>query len=293
MRGDSDVRKPYVIRLVRLDPSEYPDRIVDITFPEIFKYVDYVDELTTADMTKVHIAFNEESDFVKSVKILPMVTRVKTIYIKWETSEDNKQVALLLGREDIVNRLLLALVRDHVGIAREETLQSVLSAIKDVQPRRIVDSEGTDLSPNIKHLDINLSELLPRRGDVVKELDSVTIGAGGSTSFVKSDLNGYSALIVTVRATFDASATAGVRVRWLYSPDGVNFDSPEEAEADKNYRDIGYTTGDAATGTFNAAGATRQATILVPILAPHVKIEVVNLDSTYGVTVDVWSIPMR
>jgi hypothetical protein len=92
----------------------------------------------------------------------------------------------------------------------------------------------------------------------------------------------YSAVSVTVRATYDAAATSGVRVRWIYSADGTNYDSPEDAESQGNYEDLSFS-----------AGATRQRTILIPIITDYVKVQIVNLDSSVAVTIDAWTVYMR
>jgi len=120
------------------------------------------------------------------------------------------------------------------------------------------------------------------RATPTQQLSSQSISAGGTTEFTIDDTDGYSAIVVTVKATYDASATQGVRVRWLYSPDGTNFDSVEDAEAQGNYEDLSF-----------AAGETRQRTVLVPIFLPYVKVQIVNLDTSYAVTVDAWTTLMR
>lgn len=130
--------------------------------------------------------------------------------------------------------------------------------------------------------DVVDESLQPARSMPEQVLSGVSIPAGGTQEFTVSDTDGYSAVVVTVKATYDASATAGVRVQWLYSPDGTNFDSAEDAEAEGNYVDLSF-----------AAGETRQRTVLIPILQPYVKVQVVNLDTTYAVTVDAWSTLMR
>ena len=138
----------------------------------------------------------------------------------------------------------------------------------------------------LQNLDVKLSEhrdaLKPSRSAPVQELSGQSIAASGVAEITKTNLDGWSAIVVTVKATYDANATAGVRVRWLYSADGVNFDSPEDAEDQGNYEDLTFS-----------AGATRQRTIVVPIFQPHVKIQIVNLDTDYAVTVDVWTTLMR
>ena len=112
-------------------------------------------------------------------------------------------------------------------------------------------------------------------------LSAQTIDAASLTEFTVRG-EGYSAVVVTVRATYDASATAGVRVRWLYSPDGSNFDSPEDAEDAGNYSDLTFS-----------AGATRQRSVLIPLLQKYTKVQIVNLDGSASVTVSVWKTLLR
>jgi len=144
----------------------------------------------------------------------------------------------------------------------------------------IIDSAGNVIS------DISLSALRdalkPTRTAPEQVLSNQSISAGDKAEFTVSDTDGYSAIAVTIRASYDSSATKGIRVRWLYSPDGTNFDSEEDAEDQGNYEDLTFS-----------AGETRQRTVLIPIFQPHVKVQVVNLDSSYPVTVDVWKTLLR
>ena len=171
--------------------------------------------------------------------------------------------------------------------ASETTLASILgqlditlSALRDAI-RGTEDKTLTDLSTALTELK---NALKPTRLVPVQELSSKSIIGGGTAEFTvdNTETDGFSALVVTVKATYDASATAGVRVRWLYSPDGSNFDSVEDAEDASNYEDLSFT-----------AGATRQRTVLIPLLQPYVKVQVVNLDSSYSVVVDAWRTLMR
>jgi len=131
---------------------------------------------------------------------------------------------------------------------------------------------------------INGSNITPTRATPVQELSSQSITAGGTAEFTVDDTktDGYSAMVITVKATYNASATAGVRVRWLYSPDGTNFDTVEDAEDQGNYEDLSF-----------AAGESRQRTVLIPIFSPYVKVQIVNQDTSYAVTVDAWRTLMR
>ena len=119
------------------------------------------------------------------------------------------------------------------------------------------------------------------RTEPERVLSAQTIGAASVSEFVVRG-EGYSAVIVTVRATYDASATAGVRVRWLYSPDSTNFDSPEDAEDAGNYEDLTFS-----------AGATRQRTVLIPLLQKYTKVQIVNQDASKAVVVDAWKVLFR
>jgi len=119
------------------------------------------------------------------------------------------------------------------------------------------------------------------RTEPERVLSAQTIDAASASEFVVRG-EGYSAVVVTVRATYDASATSGVRVRWLYSPDNTNFDSPEDAEDAGYYKDLTF-----------AAGATRQRTVVIALLQKYTKVQIVNLDGSKSVTVDVWKTLMR
>ena len=119
------------------------------------------------------------------------------------------------------------------------------------------------------------------RTEPERVLSTQTIDAASLSEFVVRG-GGYSAVVVTVRATYDASATSGVRVRWLYSPDNTNFDSPEDAEDAGNYENLTFS-----------AGATRQRTITIPLMQKYTKVQIVNLDSAASVTVSVWKVLFR
>jgi len=133
-------------------------------------------------------------------------------------------------------------------------------------------------------LGLRYTSLLTIKGERTEPervLSAQTIDAASASEFVVRG-EGYSAVIVTVRATYDASATSGVRVRWLYSPDNTNFDSPEDAEDAGNYTDLTFS-----------AGATRQRTVLIPLLQKYTKVQIVNQDASKAVVIDAWKVLMR
>jgi len=124
--------------------------------------------------------------------------------------------------------------------------------------------------------------LKPTRTTPEQVLSGQSISANDKAEFTVSDTDGYGAIVVTVKATYDSSATAGVRVRWLYSPDGTNFDSEDSAEAEGQYTDLKFV-----------AGETKVETVLIPIFQNYIKIQIVNLDSSVSVAVDAWVTKLR
>ena len=110
----------------------------------------------------------------------------------------------------------------------------------------------------------------------VKIIDVSSIAAGGETHY-DMDLLDAREIALTVRVTYDANATDGVRVYLLSSPDGVNFDAEDENNAFA-YFDPGFE-----------AGSTVQKTVLVDSLPRYLRILVRNLDSSHTTgAVQVW-----
>ena len=123
--------------------------------------------------------------------------------------------------------------------------------------------------------------LLPYK-KLYHDISGEVINPGDTLEIVKSSKN-KTRLAVTVKVTYNASATLGVRVRWLYSQNGTDFDSIEEAENAGNYVDLTF-----------AAGGTRQRTITIDFLTEYVKIQIVNKDGSYPVdSVDVWTTTIK
>ena len=236
-----------------------------------------------------------------------------------KTGTDNLDISLSSHRDAILGTASRTLTDLYNYLAREDTLAAIKKALASVGTDKILttpdnppnldislstrasestlaalknalSSVGTDkfltTPDNPPNLDISLSThlggLKPLRTSPTQDLSATSIAASGSTNIDKGNLDGYSAIVASVKPTYDASATAGVRVRWLYSPDGTNYDTADGAENEGNYQDLTFT-----------AGATIQETVLIPILAPYVRIQIVNLDTGYAVSVDAWSWLMR
>jgi len=207
-------------------------------------------------------------------------------FIKADT--DNVKVTSEPAYDSTNDWKKVSVENDNVGLAKATDVSAdqprhITNAYDSTNDMFKVDAQQVANPPN---LDIPISAmkdaLKPARATPVQQLNSQSIDAGKTAEFTVSDTDGYSAVAVTVKATYDASATAGVMAKWLYSPDGTNYDSPEDAEAEDNYEELSI-----------AAGETRQRTILVPLFTPYVKIQVVNLDNNAAVTVDAWTTMVR
>lgn len=182
---------------------------------------------------------------------------------------------------DPSNFLRIALASDEVNIAKESTLASLTGAL---------DSVGTDAfityPDDPPNLDIPVSQirdtLRHERTPPTQEYSAEVVSPSSSIVIDKRTPGPYSSLSITVRATYDAAATQGVRIRWLYSIDGANYDTVEDAEDQGNYEDLSFKEGE-----------TRQRTVNIPLITDYVRVEVVNLDTAASVTVDVWSCYVR
>ena len=98
--------------------------------------------------------------------------------------------------------------------------------------------------------------------------------AGGATQNVDLTIPpGKTAIAVSLKTAYDASATDGVRLDVLHSPDGTNYDTD---------------TDDTIIHPF-AAGTKKQKTYIIPAIHPYVRLAVVNLDASYAVTTDLWA----
>jgi len=119
-----------------------------------------------------------------------------------------------------------------------------------------------------------LASVMEKARDRVINVSS--IGAGGEVH-ADVDCRYFKALAVTVKVTYNASATAGVRVYLLSSWDGTNFDSENTTDA-FTYFDPSFS-----------AGATVQKTVNVDALPRFIRVLVRNLDGSYATgAVEVW-----
>jgi len=107
--------------------------------------------------------------------------------------------------------------------------------------------------------------------------DSETIPAGSSKSYDFEIPENHTGAVITARLTYDASATSGATINTYYSHDGDNFDT--EAV-------------DTLSPAFTA-GETKQQSFIVATPCKVLRIEVVNNDAGYDLTLDkLWIVTM-
>lgn len=176
------------------------------------------------------------------------------------------------------------------GYFRENLFVQGRRVLKDGDPitiaeisKAVEDSISEAINKSIvEQLYLETTKLVSVLSTPQQVLSGYSLGAGSSYDFVVSREEAFPAVVVAVRVAYSSSATAGVRVLWLYSPDGTNFDDEQDAIDQGNYEDI-----------YLSPGSTVQRTILVPAIAPFTKIRIKNLDSSNAVALDVWVWRMR
>ena len=115
--------------------------------------------------------------------------------------------------------------------------------------------------------------------DLIGTASSKTsIAASGSASSDAQDISTGIGVNVSIQATYDSSATDGVKVLVLTSPDNSNFDTDDDAYV------VFYPS--------FTAGATVQTTISVGPEVKYFKVKVINLDGSYAVSVWVSDVVM-
>lgn len=92
-----------------------------------------------------------------------------------------------------------------------------------------------------------------------------------------SPLGDYSAIVLTVAASYDIDATNGVEVRWFYSPDDDTYETLDDIIEKGQYTRLSF-----------ASGEKRVRTIVIPAITNYVLVQIVNLDSSCPVLIDMW-----
>jgi len=118
--------------------------------------------------------------------------------------------------------------------------------------------------------------------DTKAHLSDYSLSAGSTKSIEIGPITERTGMIVTIKASYAADATKGVRVRLLYSPDGINYDSNEDADAAGNYFEPSFSP-----------GTTRQRSEIAAYVSPYIKLAITNLDTVRPATVSLWTVMVK
>jgi len=119
------------------------------------------------------------------------------------------------------------------------------------------------------------------------ELVDETIVAGQYGDVNIAIPEGYTGMIAIVKASFAATdaTTTGVRIVYMYSFYGIDYDDEDNAVDAGNYEDMVIPTGQ--------IGVVRQRSFIIAALAPYVRLRVKNLDAANDVTINLWRVIVR
>ena len=165
-------------------------------------------------------------------------------------------VNLITGYDETNDWQKISIANDAVGITKESTLNSI-----KLQTDNLTFDANSFLKISSHHEKVTQQPLV------------ATSIAGGATQNVDLTIPpGKTGIAVSLKTAYDASATDGVRLDALHSPDGTNYDTD---------------TDDTIIHPF-AAGTTKQKTYTILGVHPYIRLAIVNLDETYATTADLW-----
>ena len=191
--------------------------------------------------------------------------------------------------KDTNGNLKINVVGNDAGLATESTLSSLNNkipsptsngnlpiAVKEdgvglVKSSDLPKDSSGNLKVNISAQDVKPLEIGLHKSTEQK-LSSYSLAAGGSVNIDLTIPPGKSAFALIVKATYDASASAGIRIKIYWSPDGSNYDTDTDEVYDHPFE----------------AGKTKQKTYIIHAVTPYVRVVIENLDSNYAVTLDTW-----
>lgn len=163
---ESFYRDNYIVYFVPLVPRD-GSRVTSIEI--LGDFLDIHPKLTTADISKIEYALNNSTHFLPLETHIPITSPFYKITIRWSDTEDNKTLALVIGREYF--RTLRQIASDpgtHARLdkllqlfdvalstrASEATLSNILSRLNVALSTR---ASETTLSNILSQLDTKLS----------------------------------------------------------------------------------------------------------------------------------------
>ena len=118
--------------------------------------------------------------------------------------------------------------------------------------------------------------------DTRTHLSDYLLSANATKNIEVGPITERTGMIVTIKASYAADATKGIKVRLLYSPDGINYDSNEDADAAGNYFEPSFSP-----------GTTRQRSEIAAYVSPYVILSIINLDTIRPATISLWTVMVK
>jgi len=108
--------------------------------------------------------------------------------------------------------------------------------------------------------------------DVTQLADNETVNANSYKDYDLEVPLGKTGIAITLKATYESSATQGAKIELYYSQDGLNWDTDTDTTYDMPF----------------SAGETKQKTFVTQAVTPYIRIRVKNLDSSKAMTISLW-----
>ena len=192
--------------------------------------------------------------------------------------EGNLRVKVLAGEIEISTGTIKLLDSSNAVInpATSDNQETIIGRLDVNLSTRASETTLSGIKTQTDKLKFDTNGFLIVTSLVSRETSQVLNGEtidGGSHRDVDIAIGaGKSGVALTVKASYNASATNGISIDILYSPDGTNYDTD---------------TDDTYTHPFQA-GATKQKTYVIASVHPYMRVRITNNDPTYSVTVDAW-----
>jgi len=152
----------------------------------------------------------------------------------------------------------------------------ISQSLEEALATRASESSILDIKSQTDKLNFNTNNFLKvaTESDKITQqfLSSFSIAANSIHNVDISVPSGKTGVAITPKITYNSSATSGVKINILYSPDGINYDTD---------------TDDSYSHPFTA-GESKQKTYTVSAIHPYLRVSISNLDTTYSVTTDLW-----
>ena len=163
-------------------------------------------------------------------------------------------------KNDIINQLS----------SIDAKVDSIKTKSESIDSKLTSDSSG-NLKVNIAAQDVKPVKVGVHKS-IEQKLSDYSLAGGGSVSIELTVPEGLSKIALVVKATYNSSASSGIRIKVYWSPDGSNWDTDTDEVYDHPFE----------------AGKTKQKTYVIHALTPYVKIVIENLDPDYAVTLNAW-----